>query len=746
MSTTSIRHPPGAPAPTTVREGTTSGDAMPDKPPSPRFSTSSFVLVGAIALTIGIFIIDTATTLDIAIAVLYVVVVFVAANFLQRRGVLLVAAGCVALAVLSFLLSHGLSAGTALARCFVSIAAIGATTYLALKNQSANMVLREQASLLDLTHDTIFVRDLNDVITYWNRGAEELYGWTRDEAIGQVSHQLMKTVFPEPLEDITAQLFRSGRWEGELIHTKRDGTRVTVASRWSLQQDERGRPIGTLETNNDITERKRADAELLTSERRYRNIFQTAGVSIWEEDFSQVKAAIDDLKARGVRDFAQYLAKNPEFVRQAIAMVRIVNVNDTTVKLLGAAHKDELLVSLHKIFVPETEDVFRQELIAIAEGRTFFEAETVLRTLKGDRLSVLLTIAFPSEADALDCVLVSMMDITERERMNEALHQAQAELAHVTRVTTLGQLTASIAHEVNQPLAAIVTNGEACLRWLGYDPPQLDIAFPSEADALDSVLVSMMDVTERERMNEALHQAQAELAHVTRVTTLGQLTASIAHEVNQPLAAIVTNGEACLRWLGHDPPQLDEVRGAVESMIGDGMRASEVVWGLRALSKKTDPERMRLNLNDVIREVIPLVQREVFNHRVSLRLELAPALAPVLADRIQLQQVVMNLLINGIQAMASVTDRARAAVDPVAPARRRTGADRSGGLRHRHRPGEHEPAVHRFLHHQARRHGHGTVDLPFDHRSTRGSDMGLSQCRAGRDVCVHAAVAPGAAA
>ena len=550
---------------------------MQPKSPSPKFSASSLVLVGAIALTVGIFIIDTATTLDIAIAVLYVVVVFVAASFLQRRGVLLVAAGCVALAVLSFLLSHGLSADTALVRCFVSIAAIAATTYLALKSQSANTVVREQASLLDLTHDTIFVRDLNDVITYWNRGAEELYGWTRDEAIGQVSHQFMKTTFPEPLEAITAELFRTGRWEGELIHTKRDGTRVTAASRWSLQQDERGRPIGTLETNNDITERKQADAELLTSERRYRNIFQTAGVSIWEEDFSQVKAAIDDLKARGVRDFAQYLAKNPEFVRQAIAMVRIVNVNDTTVKLLGAAHKDELLVSLHKIFLPETEDVFRQELVAIAEGQTFFEAETALRTLKGDRLSVLLTIAFPSEADALDCVLVSMMDITERERMNEALHQTQAELAHVTRMTTLGQLTASIAHEVNQPLAAIVTNGEACLRWLGYDPPQLD-----------------------------------------------------------------------------------EVRGAVESMIGDGMRASEVVWGLRALSKKTDPERMRLHLNDVVREVIPLVHREVFNHRVSLHVELAPALPPVLADRIQLQQVVINLLINGIQAMAPVTDRTRA--------------------------------------------------------------------------------------
>ena len=130
----------------------------------------------------------------------------------------------------------------------------------------AEGVLREQAGLLDLSHDTVFVRDMNDVITYWNRGAEMLYGWSRDEAVGKVTHQLTQTVFPAPLEEINRELLRTGRWEGELVHTKRDGTRVVVASRWSLQRDEGERPVAILETNNDISDRKRLDNELQRSQ------------------------------------------------------------------------------------------------------------------------------------------------------------------------------------------------------------------------------------------------------------------------------------------------------------------------------------------------------------------------------------------------------------------------------------------------------------------------------------------------
>jgi PAS domain S-box-containing protein len=120
----------------------------------------------------------------------------------------------------------------------------------------------QQASLLNLTHDTIFVRDMSNTITYWNRGAQELFGWTPAQAIGQRSHDLLSTVFPAPIEDITAELLRTERWEGELRHTKADGTEVVVSSRWSLRRDERKRPTAVMETNNDITERKRREEEI----------------------------------------------------------------------------------------------------------------------------------------------------------------------------------------------------------------------------------------------------------------------------------------------------------------------------------------------------------------------------------------------------------------------------------------------------------------------------------------------------
>ena len=183
-------------------------------------------------------------------------------------------------------------------------------------------------------------------------------------------------------------------------------------------------------------------------------------------------------------------------------------------------------------------------------------------------------------------------------------------------------------------------------------------AVRDEAGVL-SFVGAVMDVTAAKRAEEAVQAAQAELAHVARMTTLGELMAWIAHEVNQPLAGIVTNGTACLQWLGQKSPALDEARSSVEDMISDAQRAGDVILEIRALSRKSAPKRAPLDINDLIQGVVRLVTREAQAHGASVRLDLAPALPAVVADRVQLQQVVINLVINAIQAMASVTARPR---------------------------------------------------------------------------------------
>jgi NO-binding membrane sensor protein with MHYT domain len=174
---------------------------------------------------------------------------------------------------------------------------------------------------------------------------------------------------------------------------------------------------------------------------------------------------------------------------------------------------------------------------------------------------------------------------------------------------------------------------------------------------LASALIASL--SEQKRAEEALREAQADLAHVTRVTTLGEIAASIAHEVNQPLAAVVANAEACLRWLDRGTPDLDAARRSVEWIIDDANRAGEVIRRVRALANKSAVEKAPLDINDVVKEVIALVQGELVSHRVSLRMEFANALPVVPADRVELQQVVINLVMNGIEAMQSVTDRPR---------------------------------------------------------------------------------------
>jgi PAS domain S-box-containing protein len=421
-----------------------------------------------------------------------------------------------------------------------------AITGLVRRKRDAAETLRDQAQLLELTHDTVMVRDDNDMIRYWNQGAARLYGWLRHEAIGQSSPELLRTVFPIPLEEIKAILQRDGYWEGEFQRTRKDGTTVIVASRWSTQSDGSGRRIGTLETTNDITERRRAEEALRRSQ-------------------------------------AAYLAE-----AQKISLTGSFGWN------------------------PSTDAVFWSEQsfsIFECEPGTQPSIDLMLRRVHSDDVSAVRR--------AFECGARENSDFNLEFRL-QARDDAIKHVRLVARATTNG-------------------NGGGQRQFVG----------------------AVTDITAARKSEEQLHQARAELAYAARIMSLGALSASIAHEVNQPLAAIVVNGEACLRWLARGGDITGEVSAAVRSMIGDGKRASEIVHRIRALSRRANVEKAELSLNGVIEEVVPLVQREVAVHRASLELALASDVPAVLGDRVQLQQVIVNLVLNAVQAMAAAAEHPR---------------------------------------------------------------------------------------
>ena len=189
---------------------------------------------------------------------------------------------------------------------------------------------------------------------------------------------------------------------------------------------------------------------------------------------------------------------------------------------------------------------------------------------------------------------------------------------------------------------------------------QLEVSVAERTLELKNANEALLNKMEEQgRTQEALQIARTELARVVRITTIGELTASIAHEVNQPLAAVVANADACVAWLSHQAPNLAEARAAAERAIQGATRASEVIVRIRSLINKATPEKARVQINEAIEETLALAESQALRNDVSLLTELAPSLPTVLGDRIQLQQVILNLVMNGIEAMTGVTDRPR---------------------------------------------------------------------------------------
>jgi PAS domain S-box-containing protein len=300
----------------------------------------------------------------------------------------------------------------------------------------------------------------------------------------------------------------------------------------------------------DISQRKQTQEALQEQERKYRYIFEAAGVSILEEDFSLVKAALDNLKAQGVENFRAFFAEHPEFIQQAVDMVRIVNVNNAAVRMFGAENKNELLVSLQQIFVPETLEVFIEELLAITDGETYLESETILKTLQGERLNVLFTISFGSENAKFDSVLVSIMNITARKQAEAAVKASEEQLRSFVEANIVGIIFGDVEgsiNEANDEFLRIVGYTQEDLRafklrWTEITPPEyryLDelaiaeakskgactpyekeyirkdgsrvpvvIGYSLVGESRHKSVMFVLDISERQQIEKALHQSE----------------------------------------------------------------------------------------------------------------------------------------------------------------------------------------------------------------------------------------------
>lgn len=315
-----------------------------------------------------------------------------------------------------------------------------------------------------------------------------------------------------------------------------------------------------------------ADDRLRSSEERYRNIFESSSVAIWEQDYGKaIELCLPHLQ-HGMPHLRAYLVQNEDFLRQCLLSLKTIDANGAARFLIGDLSQEHASASWAAARLPDSVEAFREILLACLDGKRSHTVGGAIRATDGFRREILVTATFPT-------------------------------------------------------------------------------------DSSGSVLISALDITAQATAEQALMQSAAELTRVSRIATLGALTASIGHEVNQPLAAVVTNGEAALRWLGRDLPDLEEVKICIEETVQEGRRAATIIQRLRSLSVKGEISTAAVDLNDIVTQVHAMSRRTFADHEISTALELEADLPAVSGDGVQLQQVTMNLVNNAVHAMRHSTTR-----------------------------------------------------------------------------------------
>jgi PAS domain S-box-containing protein len=429
---------------------------------------------------------------------------------------------------------------------------------------------------LDLVEESVAVLDLDLYVKAWNAGAERLYGWRRDEVMGGRIQTFVRCAPTEPLAVILAKIRAAGTWRGEFTRTTKNGTTVVVRANWTLRNDSDGAALDIVETSRDITEVRRTEEAFTRiqatherSERRYRDVFHFLPVALLQLDAREAVEVLKELRANGVEDLSDHLKQHPQVLTRLLEGLKIVEVNRRTVEMFRARSPEEFSGSVARYWT-EFSDPVREAMAARYSGKNGFEALVKIRAHDGTMLDALFFAAF-------------------------------------------GPVT-----------------GEQHVSLCGF-----------------------IDVSERVKAQEMLSRVQAEIAHAARVSILGELTASIAHEVGQPLTAIEANTQAILLWIEQFPPNIKEIRDLGASTAIQVQRAADIIHRIRSMVVGIDPVYEHIDVNPVIQDSLLFLRSELHRNRIETSLRFGDNLPRILADRVQLQQVIVNLSLNAIQSMAS---------------------------------------------------------------------------------------------
>jgi PAS domain S-box-containing protein len=530
-------------------------------------------------------------------------------------------------------------------------------------------------TLFDTSREGIAFVDLHGRIEMANQAFLDMLGYTLDE----VRKLTYKDITPEKWAALEANIVDnkvmkegySGEYEKEYIH--KDGSVFPVQLRVWLIRDERREPLRMLGMVRNITRQKNAEKALRDSERRYRNMFESASVAMIEGEVTKLRSEIQRLREEGVADFRKHFVEHPQFVVNAVGLIKLKNLNDKSVELFEAVDKSDLKRSLARVFLPETYERFREMLIAFAEGRGRFESEGMVRTLAGNCRHIYLYATFPTEGSQFDSPLISIVDISDRKLAEEALLKTQFAIDHAADALFWVQPDGRIA-EVNIAACRYLgyTREELlALRFENIDPQESDwdsswgelkakgsitvesthfgkngrmIPVEVVANYLDYhgrefICAFVRDITERRTLEAQLRQAQ-------KLETIGTLAGGIAHDFNNILGPILGYTDMLLA----EQKQDSKVREDLGHILKAAYRAKELVQQILLFSRQGERDRTPIQIHLIVREALKLIEATMPS-TVEIQQEIDPDCAAVMADPTQIHQVFLNLCTNAQHAM-----------------------------------------------------------------------------------------------